>query len=118
MRCVPRSLRQVSRKGARVPSQLTAVAARGPGAWQPRIVKRSFSLYDFFTIAAQATSFLMAASFLFWFGTNCATCALHWSIVRPVVDESGAVPVAQAVTLMARREMQDRENNDFMELTF
>jgi hypothetical protein len=69
---------------------------------------------------AQVKSFCKAASFLFWVGTNCATCALHCSIVSAaVVEEAGVVPEeAQAVTLSARMEMQDTEISVFMELTF
>jgi hypothetical protein len=68
---------------------------------------------------AQVMSFCKAASFLFCVGTNCATCALHWSIDRAVeAEEAGAVPEAQAVTQRARTETQEREINVFMESTF
>ena len=75
-----------------------------------------FSLYDFFTMLAQAISLCKAASFLFWVGTNCARCALHWSTVSAaVVEEAGVVPEAQAVTLSARSETLNREINVFMD---
>ena len=66
---------------------------------------------------AQVRSFCKAASFLFWVGTNCVTCALHCSIVSAaVVEEAGVVPEeAQAVTLRARTATQDRVINVFME---
>lgn len=73
------------------------------------------AIYDFFTMFAQVRSFCKAASFLFWAGTNCARCALHCSgVSAAVVEEAGAVPEAQAVTLSARTETQDREINVFM----
>ena len=72
----------------------------------------------FFTRFAQAVSFCKAASFLFCVGTNCARCVLHWSTDRAEFEEAGAVPEAQAVTLRARREMQDIESKVFMNKTF
>ena len=51
---------------------------------------------------------------MFWFGTNCATCALQCSIVRAEVDEEGAVPEAQAAKVIERTEALARVMSVFM----